>query len=1033
MMNKEKRYSIPAGVCKFRYDNGLKLVSADEGLFTLIKMSPEEFAEKYDNSYERLLKPQAWENLCQKIENSLETDGVFQLEYAVASEGQEEWRLIQAAILEKGEKPLLQCVITDITAVKQTYLQLEKEQAKLNIIANMSSDILFEYDIKKDIMEYNSQRDGVLVADDSIRNDYIKNIGESGYVHPDDENILKQFCEELQMGKKHIYCELRKKYKDGRFHWVEIEGTTIYDYSGRPLKVIGRTNNIDERKNKEEQMRLEMERDSLTGLLNHQTIINKIKARMENVPVDQPNWLIIIDVDNFKMINDMNGHLVGDAVLCMIADELKIACGGQLLGRIGGDEFIAFVENVPQKVLEKSLTRLNNTVQDFYKDTERNLEVSCSFGVARYDGKVKEYDLLFQWADYALYKVKQSEKRGYRIVKPTGKLPKIGYLTREEASDYIREEAMIKNADELVLFTLELLNNVADLNNGLKMASDRICSFFDIDDIVYIIKDEEGPKEKYHWSRKHKKQTAERVLSITREGAVVFDKVLKDGTLTLRTEDIRKMPGEQVASIFMVRIGKEDGTSGCMLFVDRHNDRNYEDEKDVLVRLADILYSNLQQLYDIEKEKSAIEQKINYDGLTGLLKYQRFIYLADQYIKEHSDQKFYFVYSDFANFQYMNEHYGYVEGDKILTMYAESLLQEPCGIYFTRVTSDHFVGLLTGESEDVVRESFLKTAIEFCDRINKQYDQGNLVLVSGFSAVTNNEESPVVTIDRANVARKYGKDTDKTVVINYTQEIKERNEAEKAVTANMASALVNGEFKAWLQPKISLKTGKIIGAEALVRWIKSDGTMIYPDQFIPVFEKNGFIKKVDFAVLDAVLVYLEEAMKNKEEVVPISVNFSRRHNETEDFVEQILHKLEGRNIPTNMLEAELTESIFMMDLSVLMDNIQKLKESGIAVSIDDFGSGYSSLNVLANVEVDIIKLDRKFLDYTNNDSKTTAFVKYLVRMMKRLGYKVLVEGVETKEQLDLLKNAECDMVQGYYYARPMPIPEFKKFLKEFNR
>lgn len=1032
-MEKEKKYSIPAGVCKFKYDNGLKLVSADEGLFTLIKMSPEEFAKEYDNSYERLLKPQAWENLRQKIENSLETDGVFQLEYAVESDGQEEWRLLQAAILERGEKPLLQCVITDITAVKQTYLQLEKEQTKLNIIANMSSDILFEYDIKKDIMEYNSQRDGVLVADDSIRNEYVKNIGQSGYVHPEDENILKQFCEELQMGKKHIFCELRKKYKDGRFHWVEIEGTTIYDYSGRPLKVIGRTNNIDERKNKEEQMRLEMERDSLTGLLNRQTISTRIKARMESVSVDQPNWLIIIDVDNFKSINDMNGHLVGDAVLCMIADELKIACGGQLLGRIGGDEFIAFVENVPQKVLEKSLERLNNTVQEFYKGAEHKLEVSCSFGVARYDGKIKEYDLLFQWADYALYKVKRSEKRGYRIVKPSGKLPKIGYLTREEESEYIREETMIKNADELVLFTLELLNNMADLNSGLKMASDRICSFFDIDDIVYIFKDGDDPKEKYHWSRKYKKQTAERVLPVTREGAVVFDKVIKDGTLALRAEDINKMGGEKAASVFLVRIGKEDGKAGCMLFVDRHNDRDYEAEKDVLVRLSDILYNNLQQLYDIEKEKNAIEQKINYDGLTGLLKYQRFTYLTDQYIKEHSDQKFYFVYSDFVNFQYMNEHYGYVEGDKVLTMYAASLQQEPYGVYFTRVTSDHFVGLLTGEDEDEVRESFLKTTVDFCDRINKQYSQSNLVLVSGFSAVTNNEESPVVSIDRANVARKYGKDTDKTVVINYTREIKERNEAEKAVTANMASALANGEFKAWLQPKISLKTGKIIGAEALVRWIKSDGTMIYPDQFIPVFEKNGFIKKVDFAVLDAVLIYLEEAMKNKEEVVPISVNFSRRHNETEDFVEQILQKLEGRKIPTNMLEAELTESIFMMDLSVLMDNIQKLKESGIAVSIDDFGSGYSSLNVLANVEVDIIKLDRKFLDYTNNDSKTTAFVKYLVRMMKRLGYKVLVEGVETKEQLDLLKNAECDMVQGYYYARPMPIPEFKKFLKEFNR
>lgn len=1033
MINEEKKYSIPAGVCKFRYDNGLKLVSADEGLYALIKMSPEEFENAYDNSYERLLKPADWEKLRLKIENSLVTDDIFQVEYTVAGQDGDEWRMLQAAILEKGNKPLFQCVITDITAVKQTYLQLEKEQAKLSIIANMSGDMLFEYDIENDVMEYTTQRDGVLYADDSIRNEYVKSIEKSGYVHPDDNGILKQFCEELQMGKKRIHCELRKKYKDGRFHWIEIEATTLYDYSGKPLKVIGKSNNIDERKKKEEQMRREMEQDSLTGLLNHQTVVNKIKARFEKVQTNQPNWLIIIDVDNFKLINDMNGHLVGDAVLCMIADELRSTFAGHLIGRIGGDEFVAFVENVTQKQLEKKLKGLNDTVQEFYKDKQRNLEVSCSLGVAGYDGKSKAYDALFQWADYALYRVKQSEKRGYCIVKQADELPKMGYLAREDAEEYIREEAMIQNTDELVVFILELLNNVADLQNGLKMAADRICSFFDMDDIVYITDEDKLPRKKYHWSRKHKKQTEGELLQVTQEGIQVFDEAVKAGVLSLSKADISKISKEQVASILIVRVGKEDGTSRCMLFVSRHTDRDFAEEKDVLARLADILYSNLQQLYDMEKEKSAIEQKINYDGLTGLLKYQRFTYLAEQYIKEHNENKFYFVYSDFVNFQYVNEHYGYVAGDSILSRFAECLLQEKYGVYFTRVTSDHFVGLLSGENEKEVQESFLQTVTAFCDGINKQYNQGNLVLVSGFSEVTDNEESPVIAIDRANVARKYGKDTDKTVVISYSKEIRERSEAQKAITANMASALANGEFKAWLQPKISLKTGKIIGAEALVRWIRNDGSMIYPDQFIPVFEKNGFVKKVDFAVLDAVLNYLEEAMKNKEDVVPISVNFSRRHSETEDFVEQILQKLKEKNIPANMLEAELTESIFMMDLTVLMDNIKRLKENGITVSIDDFGSGYSSLNVLANVEVDVIKLDRKFLNYTSNDTKINAFLKYLVRMMKRLGYRVLVEGVETKEQLELLKNAECDMVQGYYYARPMPIAEFRKFLKEFNR
>ncbi|MGN1147321.1 MAG: EAL domain-containing protein, partial [Lachnospiraceae bacterium] len=334
--------------------------------------------------------------------------------------------------------------------------------------------------------------------------------------------------------------------------------------------------------------------------------------------------------------------------------------------------------------------------------------------------------------------------------------------------------------------------------------------------------------------------------------------------------------------------------------------------------------------------------------------------------------------------------------------------------------------------EEEVRRVFLKTTEAFCEQMNRQYDQNNLVIVSGFSKVMNAGEMPSLAIDRANVARKYGKNTAHTVVIAYNQEIKEKNEAEKAISANMATALENGEFKAWLQPKVSLVTGKVAGAEALVRWQKADGSMIYPDSFIPIFEKNGFITKIDFAVLDQILSYLREAMDEGEQVVPVSVNFSRRHNENPEFVEQVLSRLKAKNIPPEYIEAEITESIFMLDLSTLTDNLRKLKESGIAISIDDFGSGYSSLNVLANVDADVIKLDKKFLTYAGEDSKAPVFVKYLVKMMKRMGYKVLVEGVETREQLTLLHNAECDMVQGYYYARPMPIADFRKFLKEFN-
>ena len=241
-------------------------------------------------------------------------------------------------------------------------------------------------------------------------------------------------------------------------------------------------------------------------------------------------------------------------------------------------------------------------------------------------------------------------------------------------------------------------------------------------------------------------------------------------------------------------------------------------------------------------------------------------------MREHAEGRYHFVYSDFSNFQYINELYGYTEGDKILKAFAEKLRGMGEGIWFTRVTSDHFAGLLEGEDADDVMESYLKMSRGFCAEMNRLYDQSNLIMVSGFSSVQDVKEMPSSAIDRANVARKYGKDTASTVVVVYNQTIKEKNEAEKAILASMATALENGEFQAWLQPKVSLKSRKVVGAEALVRWRRADGTMIYPDSFIPVFEKNGFITNVDFAVLDQILAYLRSAMEQGEQLVPISVN-----------------------------------------------------------------------------------------------------------------------------------------------------------------
>ena len=923
--------------------------------------------------------------------------------------------------------------LRDIAGRTSGRAALQRERDKLNIIAEMFGEVLFEYDIATDSMYFTKSSDK-LINDKLVTLNYTQVMKNTSRVHPEDADKMLAFCEDLQQGRPNIHTQMRNHQTDGRYHWLEIEGKTVMDETGSPWQVVGRMKNIDERKIREDELLIGAGKDPLTGLYNLQTTIKKLRKELGRLQQEQQGWLLLVDIDDFEQINNNNGHLVGDAVICLVADELQELFNTGLIGRVAGDAYVVFVRDLSRDEIEARLEKLNNTVGDVYRGSEQQFKVSCSIGAAMCTGP-QEMKQVFDWANYALYQIKQNGKRGYAIeaVVPEN-VPEASYLNIENTKGSKRAEASIRNADDLIVFALELLGNVSDTESGLKMVSDRICGFFGIDHIVYISLEEDGSSEKrFHWSRVEKKAKDDHVLYGTQSHFErIWEYFKTNDILVLRREKIEIMPERLRGSALLIRQEKGDG-NGCLIFVDESQDKDWQEEIPALKRLGDVYFNCLQLSYEKEKALKEMEERIHIDPLTGLLRYRRFTVKSQQFLRENMDKNCYFIYSDFENFQYVNELYGYQEGDKILMRFADALQKIPGGILFCRITSDHFVGLLESESEEKMLADYLSFTQGFCDTLNKEYDQNNLVLVSGLCHVEDHKEVVSAYIDRSNSARKYSKNTTDTVVVVYDQEIRKKNETEKSIIAGMYSALENREFHAWLQPKVSITTGKIAGAEALVRWIHADGTMVYPDEFIPIFEKNGFITKIDFEVLSQIVDYLREALDMGEEIVPVSVNFSRRHNEDPEFVDNLLAKIQEKEIPPKYIEAEITESIFMLDLSPLTGNLRRLKDAGIAISIDDFGSGYSSLNVLAEVEADIIKLDKKFLGYGDNDEKAPVFVKNLVKMMKSMGYKVVSEGVETESQLTFLKDTECDMVQGYYYAKPMPIPEFRKFLREFNK
>lgn len=248
----------------------------------------------------------------------------------------------------------------------------------------------------------------------------------------------------------------------------------------------------------------------------------------------------------------------------------------------------------------------------------------------------------------------------------------------------------------------------------------------------------------------------------------------------------------------------------------------------------------------------------------------------------------------------------------------------------------------------------------------------------------------------------------------------------RKVEDDMESALANREFQVYLQPKYSTKEEKLSGAEALVRWIHPTEGFIPPNQFIPIFEKNGFILQLDDYMITEIARLQAKWLYEGKKIVPISVNVSRAHFTKVDLAEHICKLVDQYNVPHDMIELELTESAFFDDKDILINTVKRLKSYGFDISMDDFGAGYSSLNSLRELPLDVLKLDAEFFRGEDNEGRGDLIVGEAISLAKKLDMRIVAEGIETRKQVDALAEKNCDLIQGYYFAKPMPVEEFEK-------
>lgn len=1018
------------------------------------------------------------------------------------------------------------------------------------IIASVCDAVSWVYDCSNKVWSISFYGEAGEIVDTISINNPKDNVNESRLVYEEDEQLVIGFFNDIELQKDFVSVEYRGFGRDYKMNWFRALGQVMYE-NGVPVKYIGRTYDISREKvNKDNSTAMQ---DSLTGLYRREKVADLIRKEIQNNN-NSSYAITIIDVDNFKEVNDIFGKVQGDYILQIISGMVYTNyMSKDIVGRIAGDQFIVFCSDVDEEKVLELAERLMKRVVDNVPYVNSH-PVSLSIGVSFGPKDADSYELLYTKADMALLAAKKAG--GNKLVTFSDEAVKdvsIGYtmvtMNKFNDEEYNLDKDKKSVNKQLFDFTFEKMTKESDIKTAIKAVFEEVCLFYKLDRAILTTLDFRHEKVAFfaRWCRVDDADDSEKRRELSPMAWQMIDEAIGDGffvykdgrnekidlfrhlvtlnkvpvaSLQFPIRDAGEMVGlvtfeafedhefnpseiETIASVvrlirsyllsqqtkhememeavinknvmnsqkilfyiidedtfevkYISKYAKEvfphsqygckcyetfngysqpcsscplingvSDTGNCVeTFIEGPNRwytlsanhmQGTENDKDVLVCITDVT--------------DFLNRVRSEDNLTVADSFDRFIVDATTSVKKNDD-KYSVICTGIRRFSKINDEYGYVIGDEILKRYAELVKEDLLeGEYFCRIKGDDFALLAKQLKEDEYRKYFTKYTETLNAEFRQRFPLIDIQCFVGIYDVTENDTYINQCVDNALKARRIAaEDMSKSGGLYvYSNELIIKEKQEKEINDMIKEALADNRFKVYFQPKVNIEDGSIVGAEALVRMVDKEGKLVSPGLFIPVSEKSGMVVDIDEAVYEQTFALMSEWKKLGKNVPLISVNVSRLHLIDDSLPEMMKGLVDKYGLSTKDVELEITESVFFEDTERLIYMIQRLKDVGFVISMDDFGSGYSTLNFMKKLPVDVIKIDGGFFMRNEMDNKSKAIISAIIQLTQNLEFKSVSEGVETKEQVEFIKAQGGKCVQGYYYYKPLPSDEFEKLI-----